>query len=148
MTTEQPAQAESKPQPILPYLRLPESPDEQPYLWGSKCVSCGAVFVGRRMACSRCTGREMEEIRLSSQGEIYTFTVIHQSFPGLPTPFIAATVDLPEGVSMRATVTGLDPNNPSLDWLGKKVEMYTEKAYTTKDGREIIAYKFRPVEGS
>lgn len=144
MTQE--AATEKKPRPIVPFLRLPESPNEQPYLWGSKCKSCGAVYAGDRMACSKCAGQEMEEIRLGNQGEVYTFTVIYQSFPGIPAPFVAATVDLPEGVSVRATISGLDPDNPDpKDWLGKKVEMYTEKVYSDKQGNDVIAYKFRPV---
>jgi hypothetical protein len=44
-----------------------------------------------------------------------------------------------------ATISGLDPNNPDpKDWLGKKVEMYTEKVYSDKEGNDVIAYKFRP----
>jgi uncharacterized OB-fold protein len=141
----QEAETEKKPRPIVPFLRLPESPGEEPYLWGSKCKSCGAAFAGARMACSKCTSQDLEEIRLSNEGEVYSFTVIYQSFPGIPAPFVAATVDLPEGVSVRATVWGLDPNNPDpKDWLGKKVEMYTEKVYSDKQGNDVIAYKFRP----
>ncbi len=137
---------EKKPRPIVPFLKLPDSPDEQPYLWGSKCKSCGAAFAGQRMACSKCTGQDLEEVRFSNQGEIYTFTVIYQSFPGVEVPFVAATVDLPEGVSVRATVTGLDANNPDpKDWLGKKVEMYTAKVYSDREGNDVIAYRYRPV---
>ncbi len=77
---------------------------------------------------------------------MYAFSVIHQSFPGIPVPYVAATIDLPEGVSVRATVTGLDANNPDpKDWLGKKVEMYTEKVYSDREGNDVIAYRFRPV---
>jgi uncharacterized OB-fold protein len=142
----QEAATEKKPRPIVPFLRLPESPDQEPYLWGSKCKSCGAAFAGARMACSKCTSQELEEIRLSNEGELYAFSVIHQSFPGIPVPYVAATVDLPEGVSVRATVTGLDANNPDpKDWLGKKVELYTEKVYSDREGNDVIAYRFRPV---
>ena len=143
MTQE--AATENKPRPIVPFLTLPGSPGEQPYLWGNKCKSCGAAFAGARIACSKCTSQELEEIRFSNEGELYSFTVIYQSFPGIPTPFVAATVDLPEGVSVRATVTGLDANNPDpKDWLGKKLEMYTEKVYSDKEGNDVIAYRFRP----
>ena len=146
MAQQQTTETEKKARPIVPYLRIPDDPNEQPYLWGSKCKSCGAVFTGHRMACSKCTSQDLEEIRFSNEGEIYTFTVIYQSFPGIPVPYVAATVDLPEGVSVRATVTGLDPNNPDpKDWLGKKVEMYTEKVYSDREGNDVIAYKFRPV---
>ena len=147
-TQQQPAtETEKKPLPIVAYLHLPESPDEQAYLWGNKCKSCGAVYVGSRMACSRCTSRELEEIRFSNFGEIWTFGVVHQSMPNIPTPFVAAIVDLPEGASVRATVTGLDPSQPGPSWFGAKVEMYVEKAYTDKQGNDIITYKYRPVEG-
>ena len=48
------AEAETKEKqvkPILPFLRVPENPDEKPYLAGSKCKSCGATYLGARMAC-------------------------------------------------------------------------------------------------
>jgi len=149
LTTQQqsPTEAEKKILPIVAYLHLPESPNEEPYLWGNKCKSCGAVYVGSRMACSKCTSPELEEIRFSNQGEIWTFGVVHQSMPNVQTPFVAAIVDLPEGGSVRATVTGLDPNQPGPAWFGKKVQMYIEKAYTDKQGNDIITYKYRPVEG-
>jgi len=150
LTTPQqpPAEAEKKTLPIVAYLHLPESTNEEPYLWGNKCKSCGAVYVGSRMACSRCSSRGLEEVRFSNHGEIWTFGVVHQSIPNVPTPFVAAIVDLPEGASVRATVTGLDPNRPDSAWFGKKVRMYVEKAYTDKQGNDIITYKYRPVEGS
>ena len=149
MTTQQQssAEVEKKTLPIVAYLHLPESPDEQAYLLGNKCKSCGAVYVGSRMACSRCTSPELEEIRFSNVGEIWTFGVVHQSMPNVATPFVAAIVDLPEGASVRATVTGLDPSQPGPSWFGTKVEMYVEKAYTDKQGNDIITYKYRPGEG-
>ena len=148
MTAQQPAtEVEKKTLPIVDYLHLPQSSEEEPYLWGNKCKSCGAVYVGSRMACSKCTSQELEQVRFSNVGEIWTFGVVHQAPPDVPTPFIAAIVDLPEGASVRATVTGLDPNQPGRSWFGKKVQMYVEKAYTSKQGDDIITYKYRPVEG-
>jgi amino acid transporter len=72
---------------------------------------------------------------------------------GLPVELILANgiirdvlpLDVP--ASVRATVTGLDPNQPDRSWFGKKVQMYTEKAYTSKQGDDIITYKYRPVGG-
>jgi len=148
LTSQQPTTVEKKTLPIVAYLHLPESADEEPYLWGNKCISCGAVYVGSRMACSRCTSQQLDRVRFSNSGEIWTFGVVHQSIPGVPTPYVAAIVDLPEGASVRATVTGLDPNQPGPSWFGRKVQMYIEKAYTDKQGNDIITYKYRPVEGS
>ena len=35
---------EKQVKPILPFLHVPENPDEKPYLAGSKCKSCGATY--------------------------------------------------------------------------------------------------------
>jgi uncharacterized OB-fold protein len=65
--------------------------------------------------------------------------------PGLEAPYIAAIIDLPEGVSVRGNVYGLDPLKPSTDWFGKKVKMYTEKVATDREGNDVIAAKFRVI---
>ena len=142
MTQE--ATSEPKQNPIVPFLRIPEDPNDQPYLWGTKCRACGAVFLGERVACGKCgdTG-PFEEVRLSDEGEIYVFSVVHQTVPGLDAPYVAAIIDLPEGVSVRGNVYGLDPANPNPEWFGKKVKMYTEKVRTDRDGNDVIAAKFR-----
>ena len=142
MTQE--AASEPKQNPIVPFLRIPDDPNDQPYLWATKCKACGAAFLGERVACGKCgdTG-PFEEVRLSDEGEIYVFSVVHQTVPGLEAPYVAAIIDLPEGVSVRGNVYGLDPANPSPEWFGKKVKMYTEKVRTDRDGNDVIAAKFR-----
>lgn len=137
---------EKKQNPIVPFLRLPEDGGD-PYLWGTKCKSCGAVFLGERTACGKCGETDkFGEVRLSDQGEIYVFSVVHQSIPGLESPYVAAIIDLPEGVSVRGNVYGLDPEKPSADWFGKKVKMYAEKIRTDRDGNDVIAAKFKVVD--
>ena len=142
MTQE--ATSEPKQNPIVPFLRIPDDPNDQPYLWGTKCKACGAVFLGERVACGKCGDLgPFEEVRLSDEGEIYVFSVVHQTVPGLEAPYVAAIIDLPEGVSVRGNVYGLDPANPNPEWFGKKVKMYTEKVRTDRDGNDVIAAKFR-----
>lgn len=139
--------AEKKVNPLVPFLRLPEGyPDKPAYLWGVRCKECGAAFLGARQACGKCgsTG-PFDEVRFSDHGEIYVFSVVHQTVPGLEVPYIAAIIDLPEGVSVRGNVYGLDPLKPSPDWFGKKVKMYTEKVRVDREGNDIVAAKFRVV---
>jgi uncharacterized protein len=134
--------------PILPFLRIPENSSEKPYLVGNKCKTCGAVYLGSRMGCSRCMSTEpMEEVRLSDHGELHVFSIVHQSAPGIPTPYIAAIVDLPEGVSVRCNIEGVEPDPKNLKF-GMPVEMYTETVHVDKEGNEIIAFKFRPANGA
>ena len=133
--------------PILPFLRLAEKEGDKAYLVGNKCKQCGTVFLGERMACSKCCATDpLEEVRLSDHGELHVFSIVHQSAPGVPTPYVAAIVDLPEGVSVRCNIEGVEPDPKALKF-GMPVEMYTEKVHTDRDGNDIIAFKFRPSNG-
>ncbi len=87
----------------------------------------------------------MEEIKLSKRGELHVFSIVHQSAPGIPVPYIAAIVDLPEGVSVRCNIEGVEPDPKNLQF-GMPVEMFTEKVHTDREGNDIIAFKFRPVQ--
>lgn len=145
MTTDAPA-AEKQARPIVPFLRLPERPEERPYLVGSKCRQCGTVYLGSRMACSRCFSTEpMEEVKLSDKGELHVFSIVHQSGPGIPVPYIAAIVDLPEGVSVRCNIEGVEPDPKHLAF-GMPVEMFTEVVRQDREGNDIVAFKFRPAK--
>ena len=137
-------EAEKKQKPMVPFLRLPERPGEQAYLSGSKCKSCGAVFLGERLACARCLSTDpMEPVRFGGRGKLHVFSIVHQSGPGIPVPYIAAIVDLEEGGSVRCNVEGIEPDPSKLEF-GMPVEMFTEKVRTDREGNDVIAFKFRP----
>jgi uncharacterized OB-fold protein len=136
--------AEKTQRPIVPFLRIPEDPSKKPYLAGSRCKQCGAIYLGARMACSRCFSAEpMDEVPLSDTGELHVFAIVHQSAPGVPTPYIAAIVDLPEGVSVRCNIAGVEPDPKNLKF-GMPVKMVTEKIRTDREGNDVVAFSFRP----
>jgi uncharacterized OB-fold protein len=131
--------------PIVPFLKIPADPSKKPYLAGSRCKKCGAIYLGTRMACSRCFSADpMEEVPLSDRGELHVFSIVHQSAPGVPTPYVAAIVDLPEGVSVRCNILGVEPDPKNLKF-GMPVQMVTEKIRTDREGNDVIAFSFRPV---
>jgi uncharacterized OB-fold protein len=142
------AQGEKKPQPMVSYLVLPEKEGGQAYLSGSKCKACGAVYVGPRMACGKCLAVDnLEDIKFSGKGTLHTFSIVYQTAPGIPVPFVAAVVDLAEGTGIRANIEGIEPDPEKLlGLLGKPVEMFTEKVRSDREGNDIIAYKFRPAK--
>jgi uncharacterized OB-fold protein len=141
------AQGEKKQNPIVPYLRLPEAPGEEPHLWGMKCKSCGAVYLGPRLACGRCCAVEnFEEIKFGGEGTLRAFTIVYMSVPGIEVPFIAAIIDLPEGTGVRANIEGIEPDGEKVaKLLGKKLQMFTQKVREDREGNDVIAFKFRPV---
>jgi uncharacterized OB-fold protein len=136
--------AEKIQRPIVPFLKIPADPTEKPYLMGSRCTKCGATYLGDRMACSKCFSAEpMDDVKLSDKGELHVFSIVHQSAPGVPTPYIAAIVDLPEGVSVRCNINGVEPDPKNLKF-GMPVQMVTEKIRTDREGNDVIAFSFRP----
>ena len=138
---------------IASMLRLPTSPGEKSYLVGYRCTACGATYIGEgRVGCSKCTadGR-IEEIKLSDHGTLYVYSIVHQSAPGIPVPYISAIVDLPEGVSVRCNLVDIEPD-PAKIKFGMPVEMVTRKVRERKEKNaagaeeviDIIAFFFRP----
>ena len=110
------AVAAKKPIPIVSFLRIPES--GSPYLAGTKCGSCGEIFLGdERTVCSNCSTRnQMHPMTLSNRGELYVFSIIYRSFPGVETPFISAVVDLEGGGTVKGTLKNIaaDPDQIKL----------------------------------
>ena len=135
--------AEKKVRAIVPFLRL-GSDGEAPYLVAQKCAHCGALYLSRRLACSKCAATgPFSELKLSHNGKLWVYSIVHQSAPGIPTPYIAGIVDLPEGVSVRCTIIDAEPDPKQLQF-GMPVEMVTKKVREDKDGNDVIAFFFRP----
>jgi uncharacterized OB-fold protein len=126
---------------------IPSSPNEKPQLIGNRCHLCGEVFFPKKASgiCTHCQSRELEEIKLSRNGKIYSFTVVMQRPPEYykgPVPYAEGFVELPEGVRVETLFT--DCNFDDLR-VGMDVEMVIEKLYENEEGKEIVAFKFRPV---
>jgi uncharacterized OB-fold protein len=141
MTDTTPATDGPAQRPIVPFLRLGESP----HLIGLRCRTCGATYVkSGRVACGKCgTAREFDEIPLGTRGTLWVYSIVHQSVPGVPVPYVSAIVDLPEGVAVRCTLVDVDPN-PNALRFDMPVELVTRKVRTDKEGRDVIAFFFRP----
>jgi uncharacterized protein len=142
---EQQQQAETGPRPILPVLKL----QPKPHLVGSKCGNCGTIFLDtKRAACSKCgVPGNFQQIQLSDKGKVWVFSVIHQSFPGIKTPYVTAVVDLPEGVSVKSNLIDVDPDelekNPQKGF-GMPVELVVNQVASDRQGNPVMAFQFRP----
>lgn len=131
---------------IVPFLRLPEG--GEPHLVGQRCEGCGAVYLGKRRACSRCMGEgPFKEIPLSRRGTVWVWSIVHQSVPGVQVPYVVGIVDLPEGISVRCNLIDVEPDPKKLQF-GMPVEMTTAVSQQDREGRDVVAFYFRPVQGS
>jgi len=71
------------------------------------------------------TGQPTEWVVLPNEGRVHAFTVCYfGSEEFLPqTPFVLALIEFEGANTLFLTrLIGVDPNQPSLDWIGKKVK--------------------------
>jgi uncharacterized OB-fold protein len=132
------------PLPVVDWLKGAGTND--PYLEGHRCGSCGAVFLGERSTCSKCGARDqMNAERLSTKGKLYSFSIVHRSFPGIEVPYISAIVDLEGGGTLKGNLINIEPDPEKLEF-DMPVEVVFEDALgrKDKDGNSYISYFFQP----
>jgi uncharacterized OB-fold protein len=132
------------PLPVVDYLKIPEG--GTPYLEGHKCGKCGSVFLGPRAVCSKCGARgQMSAVKLSNQGHLYAYSIVHRSFPGIEVPYVSAIVDLDGGGTVKGNLinVGADPKKIP---FGMPVEVVYKDALGRKDkeGNSYISFFFQP----
>ena len=133
-----------KPLPAVSHLKIPE--DGDPYLEGSRCGSCGATFLGTRDNCSKCGARgKMQTVRLSNRGELYSYSIVHRSFPGIDVPYVSAIVDLEGGGTVKGNLIDVEPDPAKIDF-GMPVDVVYDDALGRKDaeGNSYLSYFFKP----
>lgn len=134
------------PLPVVSYLKIPAG--GEPYLEGYRCDKCGAVFLGERRHCSRCSARDsMSVVTLSNQGTLYSYSIVHRSFPGIDVPYISAIVDLEGGGTVKGNLIGIEAE-PDLIEFGMPVEVVYDDALGRKDsdGNSYLSYFFKPTQ--
>lgn len=134
----------SQPLPVVPYLKIPEQGD--PYLEGHRCGACGATFLGERNTCSKCGARDqMSAVTLPNSGKLYSFSIVHRSFPGIDVPYVSAVVDLDDGTAIKGNLINVEPD-PEHVTFDMPVEVVYGDALGRKDkeGNRYLAYFFQP----
>ncbi len=135
-------QANGKRLPIVHYLKVPDAGD--PYLEGSECKNCGAIFLGGRDTCASCGQNSIEAKKLSNHGELYVYSIVYRSFPGVDVPYVSAIVDLEGGGTVKGNLINVDPD-PEKIRMGMPVEVvYRTAPRKDKEGNEYLMYSFQP----
>jgi len=137
-------QTDSQPlKPATSYTRIAE--DGQPYLEGSRCAECAAVFLGSREHCGRCGVRaHMQSIRLSERGRLYNYTIVYRSYPGIKVPFISAIVDLDGGGTVKGNLLEIEPDPQALHFDMPVRMVFRGAELATADGAGHVAHFFVP----
>ena len=94
-------------------------------LSGLKCSGCGEISAQPRLVCAGCGGQDLEAFELKGAGSIQTFTVNYVAAEGRESeaPYIVAIVELDDGPWVMGNITGLKPEEATMDIMGRKVRM-------------------------
>lgn len=107
-------------------LPRPQDPIEQEFwnrcqdghLYFQRCGNCGTFRHLPRYMCAKCGSPEFSWERSTGKGTLFSWTVTHQALhPAFAEdlPFVAAVVELEEGVRMATRLIDCDPDTLELD---------------------------------
>lgn len=136
------APATTRQLPLVRYLAL----EPEPHLVANECTKCNAVYFETRVACASCENRDFQPRPLATTGTLRTFSIIHRSAKGIPTPYVSAVVNLDGGGVVKANLVnaGTDPAGIRLKM---PLRLTTWVVGTDDEGTEAVAFGFEPVEG-
>ena len=117
-------------------------------LIGTRCTSCGSHYFPKSLSCRnpQCLEKAIQDVRLSREGTLYSYTVQHYQPPALFrmadwAPYAIGSVELPEGLRVMGMLTGCDPTSLQ---IGMALELTVETLYRDAQGHAVQTYKFQP----
>ncbi len=124
---------------------VPQSPDDKPYLIGSRCRVCGYSSFPKKEVCIKCRRDDsIEEVKLGPHGTLETFAVMQVGPPDFPAPYMMGYVRTDEGALIFTLITGCEARDDALE-LGEEMELTIEKIKEDRQGNSLIGWKFRPI---
>tara|TARA_B110000495_G_C22533085_1_gene324006 strand:- start:260 stop:526 length:267 start_codon:yes stop_codon:yes gene_type:complete len=87
----------------------------------------------------------METIKLQNSGKLYSYSIVHRSFPGVEVPYISAIIDLEGGGTIKGNLIGVNPSPENITF-DMKVNVVFKDALgrKDKDGNTYVSYFFEP----
>ena len=114
-----------------------------------RCGNCGKVFFPPRAVCSVCHRKsigKMECTNLRGEGEVYSFSVVHDapSHFEILKPYVVAIVKMDEGVMLTSQVIDADAKDVH---IGMRVKATLRRIGEDGPGGVIYyGYKFMPLK--
>ena len=117
------------------------------FLSGLKCKDCNSIFLEERSSCGKCFARDcFVELKLANTGKLYSYSIVHRSFPGVDVPYVSAIVDLDGGGTVKGNLVDVDPDPQNISF-DMKVKIIFKDALgrKDKDGNSYISFFFAPI---
>ncbi|MDI6888034.1 MAG: Zn-ribbon domain-containing OB-fold protein [Candidatus Thermoplasmatota archaeon] len=116
---------------------------------GNECTVCNTKYFPPRIVCPKCHRAsigKMKDFKFSGEGEILTYTVVHNGIDAFEyqVPYVMAIIELKEGARVTGQIVDVEIENVK---IGMKVESTFRKiGEDGKSGMIYYGYKFKPVK--
>ncbi len=118
--------------------------DGSAWIEGYRCDACGAVVPEATLACRACASRTPPApIRTAETGKLFSWSVVHRSYPGIAVPFVSAIVDLDDGLSLKGTLRGVAEGDLR-SGLPVRVAFDNAGGALDGDGAPYVGFHFLP----
>lgn len=109
-------------------------------LIGMRCPVCGTRAFPAKDVCHECGNeKDLEPVKLSPTGKLYTYSEVHAAPKGFPRPYVVGYVDLEDGVRLFGQV-----EHPAAELkVDEPVRVVLGQVRTDPNGVPVISYKFR-----
>ena len=123
---------------------------EEGKLMGSRCKSCGELYVPPRHFCLTCPKGEMEWFEFKGEGELAAFTCIFVAPPHMVElgydrkhPYCTGVVKLAEGPRVVARIEGVDASKPESIRIGTPLVMDILHSGEGEKAKTFLAFRPR-----
>lgn len=124
---------------------------EEPHLIGNRCKLCGDYFFPKALICRNphCRGSELEEVALSREGKLWSFT---NNYYQPPAPYVSqdpfepyaiVVVELPKEKLMIMGQLAKGYDYAKLK-IGMNMELIVELLYEDNNRNSHIVWKWKP----
>ena len=117
-------------------------------LLGLKCKKCATITVPPKMVCRKCASPDLEVVEVKDKGKIRTFTTVYVGAEGREgeCPYIIVLVELDEGPWIMGNLIDIDPNQATMELIGRRVKMghkvFPGDKYSAGDGaRPLFSFE-------
>ena len=111
---------------------------------GLECRKCKAVTFPSQILCGTCGCTDLNVVEMKGEGTIRSFTVARVAPEGLKPPYIVAMVELDEGPWVTGNLSGQNPDEATMDLIGRKVRLGSRPYAAAPDSDEkphVLTFK-------
>jgi uncharacterized protein len=79
-----------------------------------RCHACDSTYFPPQPFCPRCSSDDVEVVRSSGRGFLYSYVISHLAAPGFEAPYVIGVVELEEGPHLLTNIVDVPPDPDQL----------------------------------